>query len=147
MTDINDADVTRIAFVCVQNAGRSQIAYAFAQRERAERRLEEELDLLTGGTRSAEHVHEDVVQAMHTVGIDISGRTPRELTFKEILESDYIITMGCSAVDVCPAGWIGENHDWELDDPDGKSADEVGRIRDEIETRVTPLFDEIEASS
>jgi arsenate reductase len=80
---------------------------------------------------------------MHAVGIDISGRTPREIAFEETQGSDYVITMGCSADDVCPAGWAGENRDWNLDDPDGKSAAEVGRIRDEIERRVNDLFDEL----
>jgi arsenate reductase len=134
---------TTVAFVCVQNAGRSQMAYAFAQQEVAERGLSDEIDLVTGGTRPADHVHDEVVRAMHAVGIDISDRTPREITFEETRESDYVITMGCSAADVCPAGWAGENRDWDLDDPDGKSADEVARIRDDIEDRVTRLLDEV----
>lgn len=124
----------RIAFVCVQNAGRSQIADAFAQREIEQRGLEEEVDLVTGGTRPADHVHDEVVRAMHAVGIDISDRTPREVTFEETQASDYVITMGCSADDVCPAGWAGENRDWDLEDPDGKPAAAVGQIRDEIES-------------
>jgi len=136
----------RLAFVCVQNAGRSQMAYAFAQRELANRGVSDQIDLVTGGTRPADHVHEEVIQAMRGVDIDISERMPRELTFEEIQESDYVITMGCSADDVCPAGWAGENRDWDLDDPDGKSAAEVGQIRDEIERRVSDLFDEIEAT-
>lgn len=137
-------DVIQVAFVCVQNAGRSQMAYAFAQRNVAERGLSDGIDLVTGGTRPADHVHEDVVRAMDAVDIDISGAVPREITFEEIRESDYVITMGCSADDVCPAGWAGENRDWDLEDPDGKSAADVGRIRDEIDRRVTDLFDEIE---
>ena len=135
---------TRIAFVCVQNAGRSQMAYAFAQRELTDRGVSDQIVLLTGGTRPADHVHDVVVRAMRAVDIDISGRTPREITFEEIQESDYVITMGCSADDVCPAGWTGENRDWDLQDPDGKSAAEVNRIRDEIERRVIDLLDEIE---
>jgi arsenate reductase len=134
---------TTVAFVCVQNAGRSQMAYAFAQQEVAERGLTDEIVLVTGGTRPADHVHDEVVRAMQAVGVDISDRTPREITFEETRESDYVITMGCSAADVCPAGWAGENRDWDLDDPDGKSADEVARIRDEIEDRVTHLLDEV----
>ncbi|MDZ7745216.1 MAG: low molecular weight phosphatase family protein [Halobacteriales archaeon] len=137
---------TTLAFVCVQNAGRSQMAYAFAQREVADRGLREHVDLLTGGTRPADAVHEEVVRAMHAVGIDVSDRTPREITFEETQASDYVITMGCSADDVCPAGWAGENRDWDLNDPDGESAAEVGRIRDEIERRVSDLFDEIEST-
>ena len=146
MTENTASDSLRIAFVCVQNAGRSQMAYAFARREVDQRELEDAIELITGGTRPADHVHDEVVQAMHAVGIDISGQTPREITFEETQGSDYVITMGCSADDVCPAGWAGENRDWSLDDPDGKSAAEVGRIRDEIERRVSDLFDEVEES-
>jgi arsenate reductase len=146
MTENTESEPLRIAFVCVQNAGRSQMAYAFAQHEVKQRGLEDEIELITGGTRPADHVHDEVVRAMHAVGIDISGRTPREITFEETRESDYVITMGCSANDVCPAGWAGENRDWNLDDPDGQSAAEVGRIRDEIERRVNDLVDEAENS-
>ena len=144
MTENTESAPLRIAFVCVQNAGRSQMAYALAQREVEQRGLEDEIELITGGTRPADHVHDEVVRAMHAVGIDISGRTPQEITFEETQESDYVITMGCSADDVCPAGWAGENRDWDLDDPDGKSAAEVGRIRDEIQRLLTDLFDEVE---
>lgn len=139
------SDRVRLAFVCVQNAGRSQMAYAFAQRELADRGLMDEIDCITGGTRPADHVHHEVKRAMHAIGIDISAQTPREISFEEIQESDYVITMGCSAEDVCPAGWAGENRDWDLDDPDGQSAAEVGRIRDEIEHRIDRLLDEVTA--
>jgi arsenate reductase len=63
--------------------------------------------------------HEEVVDAMEEIKIDISDRTPREVTFDESTERDYVITMGCSADDVCPAGWAGENRDWDRDDPTG----------------------------
>ncbi|WP_272913163.1 arsenate-mycothiol transferase ArsC [Halolamina rubra] len=133
----------RVAFVCVQNAGRSQMAYAFAERERERRGLTGEIELLTGGTRPADHVHPVVVDAMAAVGIDLSGRTPRSVTVDELQASDYVITMGCSAADVCPAGWGGESRDWDLDDPDGRSAEAVAAIRDEIERRVDVLFEEL----
>ena len=132
-----------VAFVCVQNAGRSQMAYAFARRAVAERGLEGEVELLTGGTRPADHVHEAVTGAMDEVGFDLRDRTPREITVEETRESDFVITMGCSAEDVCPAGWAGENRDWELRDPDGQSPAAVAEIRDEIEARVEDLFEEI----
>lgn len=118
MTDATDGDSTCIAFVCVQNAGRSQMAYVFAQRELERRDGTDNLTLITGGTRPADHVHPEVIKSMSEVGIDISDRTPREATFEEIQASDYAITMGCSADDVCPAGWGGENRDWDLPDPD-----------------------------
>jgi arsenate reductase len=133
----------KVAFVCVQNAGRSQMAAAFAERERRERGVEEEIEVLTGGTRPADHVHDEVVEVMRERGIDLSSKTPREITFEEIRGADYVITMGCSAQDVCPASWGGVNRDWGLDDPDGRSLDEVRAIRDEIERRVAALFDEL----
>jgi arsenate reductase len=139
------SDPLRVAFVCVQNAGRSQMAYAFARRELETRGLQADVELHTGGTRPADHVHDEAVRAMDAVGIDLSQRAPREITVEETRASDYVVTMGCSAGDVCPAGWAGETRDWGLDDPDGKSAAEVGEIRDEIERRVTTLFDEIES--
>ena len=145
MTDAPESDPVRIAFVCVQNAGRSQMAYAFAQRELERRGLEAQFETVTGGTRPAEHVHREVVETMADRGLDVGDRTPREVTVDEIRRSDYVVTMGCSADDVCPAGWAGENRDWDLPDPDGKPADEVTRIRDEIERRVKDLFDEIRA--
>jgi len=138
--------MTTLAFVCVQNAGRSQMATAFAEREVAARGLETEIELLTGGTEPADHVHEEAIAAMDEVGIDIAGRTPREVTFQEIQRADYVITMGCSAEDVCPAGWAGENRDWELDDPDGAGTDAVRATREEIERRVGELFDELEGT-
>lgn len=143
MTERATSKTTTVAFVCVQNAGRSQLAYAFAQHELDKRGLEDEIELVTGGTRPADHVHPEVVDAMDAVGIDISDRSPREVTFEEVQNSDYVITMGCSADDVCPAGWAGENRDWNLDDPDGRDPEEVADIRDEIEKRVNVLFDEL----
>ncbi|MFC3477624.1 arsenate-mycothiol transferase ArsC [Halobacterium litoreum] len=132
---------TTVAFVCVQNAGRSQMAYAFAQREAADRDLD--VELVTGGTDPADHVHGEVVDAMAEAGFDLTGRKPREVTFEEVRDADYVITMGCAAEDVCPAGWAGENRDWDLDDPDGRPDHEVARIRDEIRSRVSEFFDEL----
>lgn len=145
-SESTDDAPTRIAFVCVQNAGRSQMAYAFARREVADRGLDADVELLTGGTRPADHVHDEVVRAMREVDIDVADRTPREVTFEEIRDSDYVVTMGCAAEDVCPAGWAGENRDWDLEDPDGKPPEVVAEIRGEIRTRVTELFEEIQAT-
>ncbi len=120
------------------------MAYAFARHERQERDLEGKIELSTGGTRPAEHVHEEVVTAMQAVGIDISGQTPHEITVEELQNSEYVVTMGCSAADVCPAGWAGDSRDWDLKDPDGRPPDEVAAIREEIERRVRALFEELE---
>lgn len=135
----------RVAFVCVRNAGRSQMATAFAERERVDRGLEEDVRIVTGGTDPAEHVHEVVVDVMADAGVDLSDRTPREVSFEEIQDCDYVITMGCSAEDVCPASWAGENRDWGLDDPDDATRAEAVAIRDEVERRVAALFDELQS--
>lgn len=134
----------RVAFVCVRNAGRSQMATAFAERERRERGLETAVEILGGGTRPADHVHDIVVEAMTEVGVDLAGRTPRFIPPDELAHTDIVVTMGCSASAVCPAGWSGENRDWALADPDGKALAEVRDIRREVRQRVRALFDELE---
>jgi protein-tyrosine-phosphatase len=141
------AEPISVAFVCVQNAGRSQMATAFAERERERRDLEGRVDVRTGGTDPADHVHEGVVEAMREAGFDLSDRVPREIPREELLDVDVVVTMGCSAGDVCPATWRGDARDWGLDDPDGRPPEEVRRIRDEIAERVSALFDEFEAAS
>ena len=147
MTENSNTDPIRIAFMCVQNAGRSQMSTAFAERERERRGLEGRVEILTGGTHPADHVHDEVVNVMDEAGFDISDRTPREITLDELRSCDYVATMGCSPLDVGDVGDDVDVRDWALDDPDGKSEAEVRRIRDETEDRVMVLFDEIEASS
>lgn len=144
-TDTDSAPL-RVAFVCVQNAGRSQMAHAFAEREVGERGLADRIEVLTGGTMPADHVHGEVVTTMEERGVDLSGRTPREIAQAELADADYVVTMGCSADGICPATWVGESRDWDLADPDGRSPEEVADIRDEIERRVGVLFDELEAA-
>lgn len=145
--ELNDAvpDPLRIALVCVQNAGRSQMAYAFAKQSVEARGLGDRVDLVTGGTDPAEAVHAGVIEAMRAVGFDLSERRPREVTFEEIQAADLVITMGCSADEVCPAGWAGEHRDWELADPAGQDPERVAEIRDEIEDRVELLIDRVAA--
>ncbi|WP_394338211.1 arsenate-mycothiol transferase ArsC [Halorubrum ezzemoulense] len=132
-----------MTFVCVQNAGRSQMAAAFAERERDRRDVGDQITIVTGGTQPADHVHEIVVEAMRERDIDLSDRTPREVTPDELQAVDVVVTMGCSASDVCPATWNGENRDWGLDDPHERPIEQVREIRDEIEERVVSLFDEL----
>jgi len=135
----------RVAFVCVKNAGRSQMAAALAERERERRGLDGAVEVLGGGTDPAVDVHDVVVRAMAELDVDLSGVRPREISPEELRAVDLVVTMGCSAEDVCPATWRGDARDWALDDPAGRSLDEVREIRDEIEARVNALFDEIEA--
>lgn len=139
------ADPIRVAFVCVRNAGRSQMAYAFAREERADRGLGDEVELVTGGTRPADAVHPEVVDAMRERGVDLADREPRAVTAEELRDADLVVTMGCSAADVCPASWGGESRDWDLEDPHGRSLEATREIRDVIERRVGALFDELSA--
>ena len=139
-----ESDPVRIAFVCVRNAGRSQMAAAFAEREVDRRGLEDEVEILTGGTHPADRVHEVVVEAMREEDIDLADRTPREITTEELRTCDVVATMGCSTLDVGGAESRVDLRDWALDDPGEREIEEVRRIRDEIEGKVRNLFDEIE---
>ena len=131
----------RVAFVCVQNAGRSQMSTAFAERERERRGLDGEVEILTGGTDPADRVHEEVVEVMAEEGFDLSDRSPREVSTGELESCDHVATMGCSTL-ALDAGV--DVRDWALDDPDGEDTERVRAIRDEIRGRVSGLFDEIE---
>jgi len=130
----------QLGFVCVQNAGRSQMSTAFARRERSERGLEDEVDILTGGTNPADEVHPEVVEAMAELDIDLSDRTPQSVTDDELEACTVVVTMGCSTLDLDGDVTV---RDWALDDPHGRAIEEVREIRDEIERRVSELFDEV----
>ena len=144
--DTDTTDPTRIAFVCVQNAGRSQMSTAFAEREREQRSLRGSVGILTGGTDPAETVHPEVIEVMREAGIDISDRTPREITIDELRSCDYVATMGCSTLDVGDVGDAVDVRDWALADPDDEAMARVREIRDEIEGRVAALFDELDGA-
>jgi arsenate reductase (thioredoxin) len=120
-----------VLFVCTQNAGRSQMAQAFFERHGpADVRAE------SAGDAPAAEVHPVVVEAMREVGIDLSGRRPKKLTLEMQLHADWAITLACGAQ--CPyVPTVVE--DWDVDDPAGRSLDEVRDIRDEIERRVIEL--------
>lgn len=134
----------RVAFMCVQNAGRSQMSMAFAEREREQRGLEDAIEILTGGTHPAENIHEEVVAVMREEGFDLSNRTPRKISTEELESCEYVATMGCSTLDLDADASHVDVRDWALDDPDGQDLHRVRAIRDEIEGRVTALFDEIQ---
>lgn len=133
----------RVAFMCVQNAGRSQMSTAFAERERERRGLESRVEILTGGTHPADAVHAVVVDAMDEVGFDIADREPREITTAELETCDYVVTMGCSTLELDTDGDV-DVRDWALDDPHGQGIEAVRTTRDDIERRVAALFDEVE---
>lgn len=134
----------RVAFMCVQNAGRSQMSTAFAERERERRGLEDTVEILTGGTHPADHVHDVVIEVMDEEGFDLSDRTPREITTAELESCDYVMTMGCSTLELDADEDDVDVRDWALDDPDGQDLNRVREIRDDVRQRVSALFDEIE---
>ncbi|MFP8954055.1 low molecular weight phosphatase family protein [Natrialbaceae archaeon A-arb3/5] len=130
----------RIALVCVQNAGRSQMATAYAERERDARDLD--VEIVSGGTDPADTVHEGVVEAMASEGFDLSDRVPEAVSEATLESCDYVATMGCSTLELDAETDV---RDWALSDPHGKDEATVHEIRRAVETHVSDLFDEIEA--
>jgi protein-tyrosine-phosphatase len=130
--------VKKILFVCVENAGRSQMAEAFANKYG-----EGNLVASSGGVMLADRVNPLVVEAMREKGIDISLNKPKLLTPAMAEGADKIITMGCSVEKICPAPLLKNVVDWDLEDPKGKAIEKVREIRDEIEKRVLRLIAEL----
>jgi len=124
-----------VLFVCVGNAGRSQMAEAFFNRLANGRAR-----AISAGTKPAGAVDAQTIEVMREVGIDISAARPKALTMEMLDQADRVVTMGCGVEGVCPASFV-ETEDWQLEDPKGKSLEEVRRIRDEIKTRVTRLLE------
>lgn len=137
--------MTTIAFVCAGNAGRSQMATAFAERERDDRNLD--IELVTGGTDPADHVHQEVIDVMGEKGIEMGDREPRAITAEDIEQSDYVVTMGCSIEGVRPEGWDGETETWEISHPSGDDIDAARAQRDEIERRAEDFFERVESTA
>jgi protein-tyrosine-phosphatase len=136
MTQPTAAAVPTVLFVCVHNAGRSQMAAAFLTHLAGER-----VQVRSAGSEPAEAVNPAVVQAMREVGIDISREVPKVLTTEAVQASDVVITMGCG--DACPF-FPGKRYlDWELADPAGQGVDAVRPIRDEINQRIRGLLAEL----
>lgn len=125
-----------VLFVCVHNAGRSQMAAGFLEHLGGDK-----VNVYSAGSAPKDSINPIAVDAMREKGIDISGRSPKILTTESVQASDVVITMGCG--DTCPFFPGKRYEDWVLDDPAGKGIDEVRRIRDEIEKRVITLLKEI----
>jgi arsenate reductase len=127
-------------FVCLHNAGRSQMSAALFERAAAGRHR-----ALSAGTLAdpGGHVHPEVIQVMREVGIDLSDRRPRKLTDELAREADVVVTMGCG--DTCPYIPGKRYVDWELDDPKGRPVEAVRSTRDDIVQRVEALVGELDA--
>ena len=127
-----------VLFVCLHNAGRSQMSQALFERAADGRHT-----AVSAGTTPAERVHPEVVEVMRELGIDLSERRPRLLTRELAEDADIVVTMGCG--DQCPFIPGKRYIDWELEDPKGRPVDEVRATRDEIRRRVTELVAELDA--
>jgi arsenate reductase (thioredoxin) len=128
--------MSRVLFVCVRNAGRSQMAETLFE-QAADGRHEAR----SAGSRPAEQVHPEVVEAMAELGLDVSGRTPQGLRKADAEWADVVVTMGCG--DECPFIPGKRYVDWDLDDPGGRPLEEVRSIRHEIGRRVDALLHEL----
>ena len=129
-------DKPTVLFVCVHNAGRSQMAAGYLRALGGE-----DVEVLSAGSAPKDEINPVAVEAMAEEGIDIAGSTPKILTVDAVRESDVVITMGCG--DACPIFPGKRYEDWTLDDPAGQDVEIVRRIRDEIDARVQRLTGEL----
>jgi protein-tyrosine-phosphatase len=129
--------MANVLFVCLHNAGRSQMSEALFTRAAGGRH-----EAASAGTTPAERVHPEVVEVMREIGIDLAGRTPRRLSTELMRPADVVVTMGCG--DACPYVPGKRYLDWDLPDPKGRPAEEVRALRDDIERRVQALVAELE---
>jgi arsenate reductase len=128
--------VARVLFVCLHNAGRSQMSEALFERAAAGRH-----EAKSAGTEPAERVHPEVVEVMHELDVDLSGKTPQKLSDELAEWADVIVTMGCG--DACPYIPGKRYIDWDLPDPKGLPLDEVRALRDDIAHRTEALAAEL----
>ena len=134
----NINNVSTVLFVCIENAGRSQIAEGFFKKY-----APKEFKVLSAGTKPVSQINLIAIQAMEEIGMDVSTQKSKELTDEMIRNSDYIVNMGCMDKSFCPAIFLPKVIEWNLPDPKGKSIEQVRVIRDEIEKRVKELVSAI----
>jgi arsenate reductase len=129
-----------VLFVCVHNAGRSQMAAGWLQHLAGDR-----IDVLSAGSQPADQINPVAVRAMSEVGIDITAAQPKPLTDDAVQASDVVVTMGCG--DTCPFYPGKRYEDWDLEDPAGKDISVVRRVRDEMRSRIETLIDQTLAAN
>jgi arsenate reductase len=125
----------KILFVCVENAGRSQMAEGFAKHYGNGK-----VEAMSAGTMPSKEINPLVIQVMQEKGIDISKNKPKQVTMQMVQNADAIIVMGCSAQGFCPEPLLGKVVDWNIEDPKGKPLEKVREIRDKIEKKVEELL-------
>jgi arsenate reductase len=128
----------KLLFVCVENAGRSQMAEAFAKSYGKGR-----VEAMSAGTMPSNEVNPVVIKAMQEKRIDISNNKPKSLDTKVVQEADVVVVMGCDARDFCPAPLLKKVVNWDLEDPEGEPIEKVRQIRDQIERKVKKIINEI----
>nr|WP_281284057.1 arsenate reductase ArsC [Nonomuraea deserti] len=136
----DSSGVPIVLFLCVHNAGRSQMALGFFAHLAGERALG-----WSGGAEPGEQVNPGVIEAMREVGIDITGEFPKPWTSEIVQAADVVVTMGCG--DACPVHPGKRYLNWDLDDPEGRTAEQIRPIRDEVERRVRALLADLEIST
>jgi arsenate reductase len=130
------SDTPSVLFVCVHNAGRSQMAAGWLRHLAGD-----QVEVRSAGSEPADQINPAAVEAMREVGVDITDQAPKRLGYETAQDSDVIITMGCG--DACPVFPGKRYEDWKLDDPAGKGVDAVRPIRDEIRARIESLLREL----
>lgn len=132
-------DSKKILFVCVENAGRSQMAEAFFKKY-----MPVGYQATSAGTRPSAKVNPLVSQVMKEVGIDIESQIPKSLSTEMLNETTITVNMGCMDKESCPALFVKDLLDWNIPDPKGRSIDEIRKIRDQIEVKVIELVKELQ---
>ena len=133
-------DSKNILFVCVENAGRSQMAEAFFKKFAKNR-----FNVISAGTSPSSNLNPIVVSVMEEIGIDLKNQNPQLLSSSMIENSNKTVNMGCMDKESCPSLFVKEVENWNIDDPKGKSIEDVRKIRDQIEKDVLNLLDSLES--
>ena len=128
-----------ILFVCVENAGRSQMAEAFFKKY-----AKNSFNVISAGTDPSDNLNPVVVSVMNEIGIDLKNQQPQLLSTSMITHSNKTVNMGCMDKESCPSLFVKDVDDWNIDDPKGKSMDDVRKIRDQIKHNVLDLLDSLE---
>lgn len=132
----------KILFVCVENAGRSQMAEAFFKKF-----MPKGFEVISAGTKPSDKVNPIVLQAMNEIGIDIKNHIPKHISQQIISESEKAVNMGCIDKDSCPTLFLKDVLDWQIPDPKGKPIEQVREIRDQIQSKVMALIKSLEENN
>ena len=131
-----------ILFVCVENAGRSQMAEAFFKKY-----AKNQFNVISAGTSPSSHLNPVVVSVMNELGIDLENQKPQLLSSSMIENSNKTVNMGCMDKESCPSLFVKDVDDWDIEDPKGKSIEDVRKIRDQIKNDVLNLLNSIESDT